>query len=414
MKKTLVSINICNYGSTGNIMLNIHRAAQNCGWQPYAAFGRYHTFPSDDAAVIKIGTKVDVYAHALYTRVTNKVGFSFASAYATKKLVKKLKEIDPDVIHLHNLHGYYINLPILFRYLCSSRAKIVWTLHHCWPFTGHCGNFDSIGCFRWRDGCHSCPNTLTVGSRGLIDNSSWNWAHKKALFTAVPSEKMILVTPSSWLKSMTEQSYLSKYQTKTIYNGIDLEIFKPTPSDFRQRHNLSDRTVILGVANVWPPSKGLGSFIQLANMIKPPYTIVLLGLSEKQIGELPRGVVGLPRTDNQRQLAEAYSAADVYVNMSREETFGLTTVEALACGTPAIVWNTTASPELITPGCGRVVMEDSLDAMVSAIEEVCANTAPTEVYVESAKRFDINLMLRNYLDLYESVYDTGADLSASH
>ena len=270
-------------------------------------------------------------------------------------------------------------------------------MHDCWAFTGHCAHYSYEQCYQWRYGCHNCPQKKTYPSSFLLDASKKNWLKKKDLFTSVKNMK--LVTPSKWLASQVEQSFLNKYPIMTIPNGIDLDIFKPTPSNFREKNGLVGKKVILGVASSWGSKKGLSDFVDLSMHLDDNYKIVLVGLTEKQKKELPSNILKITRTNNIRELAEIYTTADVFLNPSREETMGLTTVEAMACGTPVVVSNCTAVPEVVNSKCGIVLESFSVECICDAIDKALLIAKP---FIEKAGEYEKNKRYIEYMKLYES------------
>jgi glycosyltransferase involved in cell wall biosynthesis len=356
----IVHINTFPRKATGQIMLNIHKKCLENGMDSYVVWGRGRA-PENDRE-ISMYDKLGIAWHGIYTRLTDKTGF--ASVRATKKLIKKLEEIKPDIVQLHNLHGYYINIEMLFNYFSAHKnIKIIWTLHDCWAFTGHCVYFDAVGCEKWKSQCEKCPQKKTYPSSLFLDNSSWNYKKKKELFNSV--ENMTLVTPSQWLADLVKQSFLSKYPVKVIHNGVDTSVFKPVDSDFRKNNNLENKVIILGVASEWTPRKGLDDFIKLAELLDDNYKIVLVGLNKKQLVQLPQNILGIERTESVGELVEIYSAADVFFNPTYEDNYPTTNLEAIACGTPVVTYNTGGSPE-----CGAYVIESrNIDAFNALIKE---------------------------------------------
>lgn len=342
--KVLLINETCGVGSHGYICKRIAEQYEKEGNEVKIAYGRYRTVPdSCKTYAVRIGNDVDVYFHALYTRITDKHGY--ASRYATKKFIKWAENYDPDLIWLHNIHGYYINIEILFNWIKSHpEKKIKWTLHDCWAFTGHCGYFTYVKCDKWRTCCKNCPEKKSYPSSLLIDNSEDNFKRKKQLFTKV--KNMEIITPSKWLKNLVKDSFLGEYPITVVNNMVDTNIFKPTQSDFRKKYRLQNKKIILGVANIWEERKGLNDFIKLSSMLDNSYIIVLVGLSDKQIRRLPSKILGLKKIYSMKKLAEIYSASDYFVNPSVEETFGMTTLEAINCGTNVIVYRTSACEEI--------------------------------------------------------------------
>lgn len=340
MKYLFINV-LAGSGSTGRIAAEQCRELQDRGHQCVLAYGRGKAM-CPDVETYPIGSAWSVRCHGLRSRFLDDVGAG--SRTATRKFLEWVKKYDPDVIWLHNLHGYYINLELLFGYLRSCGKEIHWTLHDCWAFTGHCAYFDFVGCDRWKTGCHDCPEKYSYPKSVLRDNSAGNYGWKKNLFTGI--ENLHLRVPSNWLKSRVSESFLREYPVEVVYPTVDREIFKPMPSDLRSKYGLDGKKVLLGVANVWDQRKGLQDFLALEKLLNSDFQIVLIGLSARQIKALPKTILGLPRTDSVEQLAQWYSAADVFVNPSYEETFGMTTLEACCCGTKSLVYEGTACAEV--------------------------------------------------------------------
>lgn len=388
--KVLQINSVCGVGSTGRIAADIHRVLKQNGHESKIAYGRGEAKGVSSDDTIKIGTDRDIYAHAILSRLTDRTGFYSKSA--TKKLIRSIEEYNPDVIHLHNIHGYYINIKLLFDYLKKAGKPVVWTLHDCWAFTGHCTHFDYCGCEKWKTGCEKCPQ-LNRYPKSFADSSKRNYLYKKQIFNGI--NNMTIVTPSKWLENLVKQSYLGNYNIQVIYNGIDLTVFKPTVSDFRARHGLNNKKIILGVANIWEKRKGLDDLIQLSKKLSDDYKIVIVG---KLIGDsLPANMLHVERTDSTKELAEIYSAADVFVNPSYEETFGIVTIEAIACGTPVIAYNVCANSEIIKTNTGIIV--DNLENFVNKFDDV-VRLKETRLS-KTVTNFDILKMLNKNVSLYK-------------
>lgn len=395
----IVQINTFPHKATGAIMLNIHRLLQEMGYESYVIWGRGRE--ANPPYEYSINDNLGVKVHGLYTRLFDTTGF--ASWNATKKLISILEEIKPDIVHLHNLHGYYLNIQMLFEYLKGNKIEIVWTLHDCWPLTGHCAYFTAIGCNKWKTGCFACPQKKTYPASIFLDNSKKNWIEKKKLYSDLD---MHIVTVSKWLQSIVEKSILNKYPCTTIYNGLDLEIFKPTQGEYKKANGFNEKHIILGVASEWTERKGLSDFIKLSNMLESDYIIVLVGLSKKQI-ELIKNtpIVGLSRTNSIDELVDLYSSADVFLNLSVEETMGMTTVEAMACGTPAIVYNCTALPEILCDLPDNIVEAHNYEAIKQAIYRVCSDKTDGLFYRELAYKYKASDKNAEYIDLYKSIFE---------
>ncbi len=326
----------------------------------------------------------------------------FGSAIATKIFIAKIKELNPDVIHLHNLHGYYLHIGLLFEYLKQANKPIIWTLHDCWAFTGHCVYFDFVNCNRWKSECHDCPNKAEYPKSLFLDSSRWNYRKKKEIFTGV--QNLTIVSPSNWLAELVVQSFLRGYPVVNINNGIDLKVFKPTFNDFRIRNKVEEQFIILGVALGVDERKGYRYFIDLAKQLRPDEKIVLVGVSKQQLKNLPNGIIGIERTNSITELAEIYSAADVFLNPTLEDNFPTTNLEALACGTPVITFNSGGSAECLDDGCGIVVERGNLQALIAAIAIVRKNGK--DFYTAKCRkraqdRFDKDARFAEYIELYK-------------
>lgn len=340
----VVQINTFPYKATGHIMMNIHSLLQKRGYDSYVCWGRGRTAVNDHE--IAIEDNLGVKFHGIYTRLLDKTGF--ASWHATKKLITKLNEIQPDIIHLHNVHGYYLNIEMLFDYIREHDIKVIWTLHDCWALTGHCAWFDVCGCEKWKTGCFECEQRNTYPASMLADNSKWNWEKKKELYSGL---KMTIVTPSVWLANLVKQSILREYPLEVIHNGVDLKKFKVQEGAeikrVKEKYTLDERKIVLGVASEWTPRKGLNDFVALSTMMDESIQFVAVGLTEEQLKKLPPQIKGIRRTENQQELSALYSAASLFFNPTYEDNYPTTNLEALACGTPVLTYDTGGSPEVI-------------------------------------------------------------------
>lgn len=393
-----------NTGSTGTIAESIGKIALNSGWESYIAFGR---FPREsNSKLIKIGNYWDIFLHGIETRIFDRHGLG--SRGATKKLIKEIIQIAPDVIHLHHLHGYYINIEILFKFLSENNIPVVWTFHDCWSITGHCTYFDYIGCDKWKTECNNCPQMKEYPASIFIDRSKKNFYLKKSLFNSV--DNLTVVSVSNWLNDIVGKSFMRKLSRKVIYNGVDVELFKPSSSNnIKEKFSIESKFLIFGLATTWSKRKGLDDFIKLSKNIDENAIIILVGLNAAQIKTLPKNIIGLQRTENVQELVDLYVASDVFLNLSVEETFGLTTAEALSCGTPAIVYDATASPELIDNHTGIIVEKKNIQSLLVAIEEIKKNGK--SFYTEhcrsrAVKYFDKNIRFKEYFDLYNEKLNT--------
>lgn len=389
--RTLLQINsCCNIGSTGRIAEEIGIKAQTAGWNSYIAYAR-NSKPSR-SKTIRIGTGFDVRWHGAMTRFFDCHGL--ASYRATKQLIKQIEQIKPDVVHLHNIHGYYIHFPALFNYLAESGVQVVWTLHDCWSFTGHCACFSAKGCERWQTGCYACPLKRSYPTSLWLDRSQKNYDLKKKSFTKV--KHMTLVTPSSWLARLVKDSFLQGYRVKVINNGIDINAFCPTPSDFIQRHHLDGKKIVLGVAAQWEGTKGLSDIIKLSTLLDDDYRVVVVGVTPQIKKTLPANVIGIEKTNSVKELAEVYSAVDVFVNPTHQDNYPTTNLEARACGLPIITYNVGGSPESAGPNA-IVVNEHDIMALKVAVEEMAHRD---KVEMKDREQLSSDYRFQQYIDLY--------------
>lgn len=364
-------INSVPHGSTGGIMMKEHLALLDAGHDSFAFWGRGRT--ANTADEMKFCTDVEVRCDALLTRFDGKAGFH--SHAATKRLLKRLDEIKPDVVHLHNLHGYYLNIEMLFEWLLVNECNVEWTLHDCWAFTGHCAYFTYADCSQWKSQCASlvqCPQLETYPKTISKKSCSWNYVQKRHLFNLLPVERMKLISPSQWLADLVAGSFLSKYPLEVRHNTINADVFKPSPSNVRERCGIGDRFMILGVASPWNDRKGLDDFIRLSiDLDSSSYVVVLVGLSSKQIRSMPAGLIGLPKTSSPEELAHLYSAANVFFNPTREDNYPTVNLEAEACGTPVVTYDVGGSPETISRSTSVCVSgyQDALSAIMGLNRE---------------------------------------------
>ncbi|SFK95296.1 Glycosyltransferase involved in cell wall bisynthesis [Lachnospiraceae bacterium KH1T2] len=362
--KVLFINTICGTGSTGRLVTGLMDALNERGIDTMCAYGRWNA--PKKYKTYRIGNNLDVIVHGMVSRITDRHGLY--STFATMRLIKEIKKYDPDVIHIHNVHGYYLNYKVLFKYLKTCNKRIIWTLHDCWSFTGHCSHFAYVECEKWRTECSRCPQLDQYPKSFLFDRSDKNYNLKKSLFTGI--ENLSIVTPSAWLAGMVKKSFLKEYPVEVVPTGINLARFKPRSSNLRERYDIGDRTLILGVANPWRERKGFDEFMKLAAELDDNYRIVMIGLKKKQLEGLAWNIIGIEKTDSVEEMAQWYSTADVYLNMTFEDTFPTTNLEAMACGTPVITYNVGGSPESLTSRTGIVVDPGDINGVKEAIQRV--------------------------------------------
>lgn len=393
---------VCGSGSVGRIAVDIYHTLEKNGDKGMIAYGR-RTAPEGIRA-FRFGSPLDMGAHVLSTFFRGEHGF--ASGRQTKRLIGRIRKWNPDVIHLQNIHGFVLQVEILFAYLKEAGKPVVWTLHDCWPYTGHCAFYDYTACEGWKTGCRACREYQRTYPYALFRNHTiQNYERKRTAFTGVAD--LTIVTPSRWLAGEVKQSFLKEYPVQVIPNGIDRKCFRPVKSLLRQRLGLEGRFVILGVANVWERRKGLEYFVKLSGRLSEEYKVILIGLSKKQIKSLPENITGLERTSGAEELAEYYSMADVFVNATLEDNFPTTNLEALACGTPVITFNTGGSPESVDESCGQVVPKGDTEALIKAIRQEREAPRQSESCLKRAERYEKYDRFREYVELYHRLAGQG-------
>ena len=392
----IVQINaVVEYSSTGRTTSELHKVLKDAGHQSWVAAPN----AIDSLESIKIGDKSDHKVHSIISRVFGRQGY--ASYFSTLKLIKRLKHIDPDIIHLRNLHANYINLPLLFKYLSRNRIPVVITLHDCWFFTGHCCYFTDTNCDRWKMGCGNCPDLKNWNTSLFFDRTRSNLQDKAKFFASL--SKLAVVGVSKWVTNFVPYSILKSAQIiKPIYNWIDTELFSPKKTNLRQTLGLEDDKIILCVAQTWNRQKGIDDIIKLANIL-PSFKFLLIGNVDSSV-QLPINIISIGAVNDASKLANYYSIADVFFNPSIRETFGKVTVEALSCGTPVVAYNATATPELVPKNCGILVEIGDLYNVASAIERIVSNKSiRTECREFAVKTFSKDIIIRQYLELYEQI-----------
>ena len=403
--KKLLQINpvIRTNTSTGRIMQEIGELAIANGWDSYIAYsgGRDGIKPCR-SKLIPVGGKLSVALHGIWTRLTDRHGL--ASVIATRRFVRKIKELQPDIIHIHNIHGYFLNYKILFEYLSTADIPVVWTVHDCWLYTGHCNHYASVGCDKWMTQCEKCPQLSSFPASMLLDSSRRNFNEKRRLFTSV--DDMTIVTVSDWMREEMGMSFLKDCQFKVVHNGVDLNVFNvgADSSEVRERYGLGDKHLILGVTSIWCREKGWDDFMELATMINEDEAIVLVGVTQEQMRKLPHNVTGIPRTENVAQLAALYSAATALVNPTWQDNYPTVNLESIACGTPVITYRTGGSVESVCEDTGYVVGQGDVEGLLTAFRKI--KEAGKQTYVGRCRNYAIRYFGKNeryqeYMALYQ-------------
>lgn len=392
--------------STGRIMQEIGELAMQNGWECHIAYSKGRDgIRKCRSDIIPVGNKWSTAWHGIETRLFDRHGL--ASSHATRQFVRKIEEIRPDVVHIHNIHGYFLNYQILFDYLSKAGIPVVWTVHDCWLYTGHCYYYSFAGCDRWQTGCHHCPQKKEFPTSLFCDRSRRNFEDKKAAFTSMPLDRMTIVPVSEWIRNEMRRSFLSAYPFRVIHNGINTDIFNVYDDrQVRKTFGLGNRHILLGVASIWSREKGLDDFIRMAGMLNEDEVVVLVGIKPEDRKRLPDNVVGIARTENIRQLAELYAAADVFVNPTWQDNYPTVNMEAIACGTPVVTYRTGGSVEVITPATGMIVEQGNLNELLKSIREIESKGKAS--YQEACRKYALLNFKKEdrymeYLRLYEEL-----------
>ena len=410
LTKSLVEINTVVNNSTGRIMHDIQREADISGMETLSIVGRRHVYT--DVPCVKYGNAVSFWIHVIWTTLTDRHGLEpVLSVIYTRKMVRRIREANPDIIHLHNIHGYYLHYPTLMKYLAYEyKGKIIWTFHDLWPITGHCAYYSAVNCDKWMTGCNHCPNKKRYPVSLGLDGSRKNYEIKKELFTSLSN--LTITVPSEWMASQVRQSFMGKYPVEVIHNGIDTAVFDHNriiadldieSNKWADETSWSDKKILLSVASIWDERKGLKDLVALSDKLNDDYVMVIVGLSKHQISMLPKGVIGITRTENIDELVSLYSRANIFINPSLEESFSLVTVEALSCGCPCIVLDTSAVAELVNDDNGVVLHSHKPEDYLDAIKSIENRGYSRESVRATALKYDNKYMLEGYMRLYGEV-----------
>ena len=406
MQKRLLQINpvLRRNTSTGRIVQEIGELAMAHGWESYIAYsrGRDGMMPCKSQTV-PVGGKMSVAWHGLMTRLLDRHGL--ASERATHELVERIEDLQPDIIHLHNIHGYFLHYPTLFRYLAGIKTPVVWTIHDGWAYTGHCYHYMFAGCQKWKSGCGNCPQRRLFPTSWWKDRSARNFTDKRAAFTSLPKGRLTVVPVSGWMKDEMLQSFMGKCRFKVIRNGINLGVFAPYDDDeIRYKYHIYQEHVLIAVASIWCREKGWDDLMRLATMLRKDEVLVMVGVTEEQRRQLPKNVVGICRTDNVDELAQLYSLAEVFLNPTWQDNYPTVNLEAIACGTPVVTYHTGGSIEAVTSRTGMVVEQGDVEAMLDAARTIIDRGKRfyrTACRDYALKHFDKDERYTDYLRLYD-------------
>lgn len=395
--------------STGRIMQEIGELALQNGWKSYIAYGKGRDgIKPCKSEIIPVGGICSTLWHGVQTRLFDRHGL--ASTHATHEFVRQIDQINPDIIHIHNIHGYFLNYRVLFDYLSQCGKPVVWTVHDCWLYTGHCYYYSYAGCDKWQTGCGNCPQRKDFPASLVFDRSKRNFEDKKAAFTSMPRDKFVIVPVSDWIRTEMSKSFLSEYRFRVIHNGINTDIFNVCPDkEVIGKYGLKGKRIFLGVASIWSREKGLDDFMQLSKLLNDDEVIVLVGMKEEEKKKLPRNIIGISRTENIHQLAQLYSVADAFVNPTWQDNYPTVNLEAISCGTPVVTYRTGGSVEAVTDSTGLIVEQGDVKGLLEAVRAICQRGK--DFYQKSCRQYALQNFKKeeryaDYFCLYEELMNT--------
>lgn len=389
----------CGVKSTGRIAAEIARLVQQDGGECRIGYGVPGISADSEPFAIRVGNPLERKLHGAMRKLLDAEGYG--STQGTRQLIREMRAFSPDLIHLHNLHGCYLNLEILFHELVRLNKPVVWTLHDCWPFTGHCAYFDYVGCGRWQTQCHDCPQKAGYPVCVGLSRAKQNFERKKRLFTQI--QNLTFVAPCQWMTKPLGESFLKDAPVRVIPNGVNLDVFKPVASDLRQRYGLEEKKLVLAVASEWDERKGLRYLLEARQKLGKEYHFAVIGLSEQQVADLPEGMIGLTHTANAAELAAWYTAADCLANPTMEDNMPMVNLEALACGTPVAAFDTGGCAEAVGE-CGCIIPQGNTDALCEAIHQLCLQKPSLMPRcLGRAQIFDSRKTFQSYLELYKEL-----------
>ena len=391
--KILYINSVYGYGSTGKIIKKLKDEAEGKGFTASVIFGRtsaigYKNSVTEEEHTYYIHSEIEQKADLLSSVLFDTHGLH--SRRVTKEIIAKIKELSPDLIHLHNLHGFYVNYPMLFQFFREYGKPIVWTMHDCWAFTGYCSHFMYNECEEWKSGCKNCRFRNVYPYR-VFSNSAKNYVKKMHAFQ---NQDMTIVTPSAWLKEEISQSFLKGYDCRVIYNDVNLDHFYYDPGRIRNEYGIENKRVYMACANVWTAQKGYADCLKLAENLNENEILVMVGLSERQMKKLTDKILGIAHC-NVDQLRNWYSVCDAFFNPTLEDTFPTVNLEAVACGAPIVTYNTGGSPE--AAGNHGIVVERY------AVEQALCELRKADRSTMEKSAVRKNSMAEEYFGLYSSL-----------
>lgn len=399
MKILIINLRV-GTGSVGRIVSDLYYGIKESGNECKIAYARGNIGQINKEDTIKICSNFEIYKHALLTRLFGRT--AFWSKRSTKKFLKEIDKYAPDIIHIHGIYGYYINMEVLFNYIKRKKIKLISTLHSCWDFTGHCCYFDYINCDKWKYKCNHCPQIKSY-PKSYIDITSKNFEKKKNLYLKL--DECIIVTPSQWLTNLANQSFLNKHIIMTINNGIDTNVFKPTYDDYVLKKYGIDKNKkgVLCVANIWDKRKGLSDAIELLEYLPDNIQLIIVGIDKKQLNNVPTNIICIPRTEDVHELTTLYTFASIFFNPTYEDNYPTVNLEAIACGTPVITYDTGGSGEVVkATQFGEVIKKKEYKRVIELLNYKFnnANNASLKITKDISKES----MVKNYIKLYQSFY----------
>jgi len=405
--KKLLQINpvVRENTSTGKIMRELGNLALAAGWESYIAYSRARDgIPAHSSKLVPVGNRFDLALHWLATRIFDAHGL--ASRRATKQLIRRISEIDPDIVHIHNVHGYFLHYPTLCRFLAERGKPVIWTAHDCWLFTGHCYHYAAAGCYRWETGCHDCPQKKAFPASYVFDRSRSNYRDKRKALTGIPS--LTVVAVSEWMRGQIARSFLKDIPCRVIPNGIDLDTFQPRHDPMvRERYGITRPFYYLAVASLWIPEKGITDLIALSSLLDKDEQLVMVGsIPESWQKRLPQNIVCIRRTSDAQALATLYTEALALVNPTWQDNYPTVNLEAIACGTPVVTYRTGGSVESVTVESGFIVEQGDVPALADRLHQIrkkgpAAWESPCREH--ALRHFSKQARFQDYIQLYEDL-----------